>query len=193
MPSLKDRISRLEREMPPNVPRFKVHDDLPFAILRYDPSDEWELRRELRHFKTRLENAGREVKEVSLAEMLWTAIDEIEGLETIVRLERGQGFAAAQRQVSTYLADPDFSPLSRMLEQRLAGLDPARHIAFIVRAASMGPWIYQLSQLLQEMQGRTRVPSILFFPGLLEGTNALSFMGLPEREAHGSYRVKIYD
>lgn len=193
MISLKDRIEWLERELPPNTPRFKIYDDLPFAILRYDPPDEWELRREIRHLKTRLKNAGREVAEISLAELLWTAIKETEGLHAVVKLERRQGFAVAQRQVSTYLADPDFSPLAGMLAERLAGLDPGKHVAFLVRAASMGPSIYHLSQLLQEMQGRTSVPTVLFFPGILEGTNALSFMGLPEREARGSYRVKIYD
>jgi hypothetical protein len=192
MLSLKDRIEWLERELPPNTPRFKIYDDLPFAILRYDPGDEWELRREVRHLKTRLAKAGREVELISLAQLLWTAIDDTEGLGVVTALERDQGFAAAQRQVSVYLSDDDFSPLPRMLEERLRGLDPDRHIAFLVRAASMGPSIYFLSQLLQQMQGRTRVPTVLFFPGYLEGTNALCFMGLPEREAHGNYRVKIY-
>jgi hypothetical protein len=46
MSSLKERIEWLERELPPNPPRFRIHEDLPFAILRYDPKEEWELRRE---------------------------------------------------------------------------------------------------------------------------------------------------
>jgi hypothetical protein len=190
--SLKDRIDWLERELPPNVPRFKIYDDLPFAILRYDPEEEWELRREVRHLRTRLSNAGCKVDLISLADLLWKAIDETEGMRALVELETTQGFAAAQRQVSTYLSDDDFCPLPRMLDEELRRLDPERSIAFLVRAAAMGPSIYYLSQLLEQMQGRTRVPAVLFFPGHMQGMNTLSFMGLPEREPHGNYRVKIY-
>jgi hypothetical protein len=192
MLSLNDRIEWLERELPPHTPRFKIHDDLPFAILRYDPAEEWALRREARLLKTRLDNAGHTGEIISMAALLWQAIEQSEGIRTVVALERQRGFAAAQAQVSTYLSDPDFAPLPNLLAARLAKLDPARHVALLLRAASMGPSIYFLSQLLEQMHGRTRVPTVLFFPGLLEGTNSLSFMGLPEREAHGNYRVKIY-
>src|SRR6059036_1279930 len=79
--SLKDRIEWLERELPPNAPRFKIHDDLPFAILRYDPDEEWPLRREVKLLGARLAGKGRTVVTVSLAELLWRAIDASEGLE----------------------------------------------------------------------------------------------------------------
>jgi hypothetical protein len=42
------------------------------------------------------------------------------------------------------------------------------------------------------MQGRTRVITILFYPGTLDGTTGLRFMALKDREALGNYRVKIY-
>jgi len=37
-----------------------------------------------------------------------------------------------------------------------------------------------------------QVTTILFYPGSIEGTTGLRFMGLKDREALGSYRVKIY-
>ena len=46
--------------------------------------------------------------------------------------------------------------------------------------------------LLDQMQGRTAVTSILFYPGAREGENQLRFMNLPSRDALGTYRVKIY-
>ena len=58
MSSLKERIEWLERELPPNPPRFKIHEDLPFAILRYDPAEEWDMRREVRLLATRLGDPG---------------------------------------------------------------------------------------------------------------------------------------
>ncbi len=192
MLSLKERIDWLERELPPNPPRFKIHDDLPFAILRYDPNEEWAARREARHLATRLQNAGFNVVTISLADLMWEAIKKSEGLEAVVALERGRGFEAAQKQVNDYLSDPDFSPLKDLLAARLENLDPASTICFLVRAGSLAPEIYHVSKLLEEMQGRTKVPTVLFYPGHLQGSNSLAFMGLPGREPAPSYRVRIY-
>lgn len=49
-----------------------------------------------------------------------------------------------------------------------------------------------MSKLLDEMQGRTEVTTILAYPGTIEGTTGLRFMDLKDREALGNYRVKIY-
>ena len=61
MPSLKERIELLEDDMRAVPPRISVYHDLPFAVLRYDPAEEWELRREVRLLATRLETTGKEV------------------------------------------------------------------------------------------------------------------------------------
>lgn len=192
MSSLKERVSQLEGDLRAVPMRISAYHNLPFAILRYDPRDEWELRREARHLATRLSQAGREAHPVSLAELLWAGIDRSEGLEVLVGLERSRGFEAAQAQVTTYLSDPDWSPLPDMLEERLRPLDPGKDVAFLLRAPAMAPAVYHLSRLLDEMQGRTQVPTILFFPGSLEGTNGLRFMDLAGRESTGNYRMKIY-
>lgn len=189
---LKERVAWLERELPPNPPRFKIHDSLPFAVLRYDPDEEWLLRREVKHLATRLENQGLTVRIVSLADLVWRAIDRSEGMAAVAELERNQGFEAAQAQVQTYLSDSDFQPLADQVVEAVAGLDPERSIVFLVRAAGAAPGLYPLSTLLHELQGRTRVPVILCYPGHLEGANRLRFMGLPDRDSRGSYRVKIY-
>jgi hypothetical protein len=55
MSSLKERIDLLENDLKAVPSRINVYHDLPFAILRYDPTDEWELRREVRLLATRLE------------------------------------------------------------------------------------------------------------------------------------------
>lgn len=189
---LKARVEWLERELPPNPPRFKIHDSLPFAVLRYDPEDEWALRREIRHLVTRLQNNGLTVKTLSLAELLWRGIEATEGIDAVVELERARGFATAQAQVVAYLADADFAPLADRVVEAVADLEPSQSVCFLVRAASLAPGLYPLSTLLHELQGRTRVPIVLCYPGQLEGTNRLRFMGLADRDSRGSYRVKIY-
>ena len=192
MSSLQDCIELLENDLTAAPSRISVYHDLPFAILRYEPREEWELRRQARLLATRLDEHGREVRFVSMADLLWEAIETTEGLDAVVELERQQGFEAAQDQVTSYLSDRDWRPLPDLLAERLQGLDPKRHVVFLTRATAMAPAIYHMSRLLDEMQGRTRVTTILFYPGSLEGTTGLRFMDLKDREALGNYRVKIY-
>jgi len=192
MSSLRERIELLESDLLARPPRITVHSDLPFAILRYGPEQEWELRREIRLFAVRLEQAGKKVHSISMAELLWQSIDETEGLEAVVGLERERGYLAAQEQVPTYLADADWRPLANLLLERLVKLDASSDVAFLTRVAVMSPAIYYVHQLLNEIHGQTRVPTILFYPGSIEGTTRLRFMDRKDRDALGDYRVKIY-
>jgi hypothetical protein len=189
---LKERLELLEADLKASPPRISVYHDLPFAILRYDPTQEWELRRQARLLATRIGEAGKRVETVWLSELLWESIQTTEGLDAIVELERQRGFNAAQEQVTVYLSDRDWRPLPDMLAARLARLDPARDVAFLLRAAAFAPATYHMSKLLDEMQSRTRVMTILFYPGSLEGTTGLRFMDLKDKDALGNYRVKIY-
>ena len=192
MSSLKDRIELLENDLKAVPSRINVYHDLPFAILRYEPVQEWELRKEAKLLATRLEAVGKEVHIIPMAEFLWKAIDETEGMDAVVTLERQRGYLAAQEQVTTYLSDRDWRPLATLLAERLADYDPANSIVFLTRVAAMAPGIYHVSKLLDEMHGKTRVTTILFYPGSIEGTTGLRFMDLKDRDALGNYRVKIY-
>ncbi len=192
MSSLKERIDLLEDDLKAIPQRINVYHDLPFAVLRYDPTDEWKLRREVNLLATRLETAGKEVHVISMAEFLWRAIDESEGLGEVIALERSRGYIAAQDQVTTYLSDRDWRPLAGLLAGRLAKLDPSKAVVFLTRVAALAPGIYHVSKLLDQMQGKTRVTTILFYPGSIEGTTGLRFMDLKDRDALGNYRVKIY-
>jgi hypothetical protein len=192
MSSLKQRIELLETDLKAVPPRISVYHDLPFAILRYDPTEEWALRREARLLATRLEEFSKDVHIIPMSDLLWQAIKETEGLEVIVELERERGYLAAQEQVTTYLSDRDWRPLADLLKERLTPYDPSKSIAFLTRVAAMSPGIYHMSKLLDQMHGKTQVTTILFYPGAIEGTTGLRFMDLKDREVLGNYRVKIY-
>ncbi|MDA8335041.1 MAG: DUF1788 domain-containing protein [Peptococcaceae bacterium] len=192
MLSLKDRIKLLEHDLTATPPLISVYSDLPFAILRYEPREEPDLRREVALLAVRLERAGLSAHIISLAELLWESIEKSEGLDALVDLERTSGFPKAQAQVTGYLSDPDFCPLTDLLAERLGRLDHRKDVALLVRVAAMAPAIYQMSALLEGMKGRTTVPSVLFYPGSLEGIFGLKFMDLAGQEPIGNYRVKIY-
>lgn len=192
MPSLAELVDVLQADLLSDPPRIAAYADLPFAILCYAPTEEWELRRRVRLLTGALEHAGKRVTIISLADLLWRAVDETEGMEAIVDEERRFGFARAEGMLNRILTDDDFMPLPDLLTKELSGLDPRRDVAFLVRAGSMSPDIYHMSRLLDEMHGRTRVPTILCYPGRLEGVTGLVFMDIPGREPTGNYRVKVY-
>jgi len=198
MSSLRKRIDDLETDLKHEPTRISVYHDLPFAIFRYNPEDEWEMRREMKNLEIRLANSGKRVVELSLEMILWDALQSIEerdpddGYHALVELEKQEGFLAAQEVLITYLSSNEWCSLAEIVANRLNALDPKRDIAFILHAAAMAPDFYQMSRLLDELHGQTMVPAILYYPGTLEGTTGLRFMDLRNREATGNYRVKIY-
>lgn len=198
MSSLNDSIAPLESDLKAVPPRISVYHDLPFAIMRYNPTDEWELRREIKLLATRLEAVGKTVHMIPMSELLWAALDKVyakdddEGFEAIVALEKQRGYVKAQQQLTTYLSSKIWVPLWDLLADRLAPINPENSVVFLTRVAAMSPGIFHMSMLLDKMHGRTKVPTILFYPGSIEGTTGLRFMELKDRDALGNYRVKIY-
>jgi hypothetical protein len=193
MSSLSERVKALEADLSASPMRHYNNSDLPFAVFCYAPTDEWAMRREIGLLVTRLgQRTERTVEMISLAELLWQAVEESEGIEAVAGLERRSGFDAAQEQIQTYLSEPLFRPLPDLLAERLARLDARRHLAFIVRTGALAPSLYRVSKLLDEMKGRTRVPCVLFMPATTEGKSSLRFMGIAENEGRGSYHTKVY-
>lgn len=194
MSLLQERIEILEKDLLANPPRISAYHDLPFAILHYDPASEFEARKQMSLFATRLQNAGKRIHVISVARMLWAAIRDTEGIEAIAEEEQQFGFARAQETVSILLSDNAFMPLPDQIAQRMQEMEPTVDVVFLVRIAALGPAIYRSAKLLDAMHRRTLVPIILFYPGTRDGESSLRFMDLSEREQTGAYnyRVKIY-
>jgi hypothetical protein len=169
MSSLKDSIAPLESDLKAIPPRINVYHDLPFAIMRYDPSDEWELWREIRLLATRLEGVGKQVHSIPRSNLLWSALEKVhqkdddEGLEAVIELERDRGYIEAEQQVTTYLSSKVWMPLWDLLADRLAAISPDNSVVFLTRVAAMPPGIFHISMLLDRMHGKTTVPTILFY------------------------------
>jgi len=184
----------LEADLTASPIRISSYRDLPFAILRYDPHQEWQLRRELTLLEARLQALGKRTARLSLGRLLWSAIKRCEGVNALADLEKARGFVEAERQVATYLSDPDWAALPELVVEQVEGISPRPDIVFLVRAGAMAPAAYHMSKLLDELHGKTTFPIVLCYPGSLEpgSVAGLRFMDLPGREASGNYRVKIY-
>jgi hypothetical protein len=192
MTSCRERLELLETDLKATPSRICTYHDLPFAIFHYLPKSEYEMRKEIDRLSTRLKNNGKDVVQVSLAKILWDCIEENDEIETIIDDEKRDGFLKTQNTINTYMTDADFTPLPELLADKLSSLNHEKHVAFIVRAACLAPSIYQISQLMSQMQGKTEVPTVLFYPGRLEDVTGLQFMGMANRASFGNYRVKIY-
>jgi hypothetical protein len=100
MYSLVNNLKTLEEDLVAKPIRICAHHDLPFAIFRYNPQEEYELRKELRLFAFGLEqNHGKRVHFVSLARLVWGVLSEPKQLTELYRTEKLRGFEAAQTHV----------------------------------------------------------------------------------------------
>lgn len=185
------RITRdLEPVLSMDDPRTKLsaYHDMPYALFRYDPEDEFELRKQVTLLETRLTQKGKRIKRISLADCLDAAMRSQRSLQEWFDAERDQGVETTVETVHSVLSE--FAPLVDLVEARLPpDPNPLRDIVFLTRAGSLFP-VYRCHTLLEQMHGRLTVPAVLFYPGTLDGAVGLKFMGVID--ADPNYRPKIF-
>jgi bacteriophage exclusion system BrxB-like protein len=168
--------------------RLSAYHDMPFAIFRYDPEEELELREQVKLLKTRLEQKGKVVHRIFLAECLESAMVSQRPLSDWFQAERELGVDTIVDTIHNVLAD--YAPLVDLVAERLPKEpDPLRDIVFILRTGALFP-VYRTFSLLEQLKGRIHTPMILFYPGHLDGAAGLKFMGV--LEAEHNYRAKIF-
>ena len=195
MSSLVNDLKTLEEDLLADPIRINAYHDLPFAIFRHDPEDEFKLRNRLRLLAFGLDqNHGKQVHFVSLAKLVWKVISEEQGLDYLLKVEKTRGFKAGQDHVNNLLTSSQFRPIVEEVVKCFNGLDPEKDLVFLVRAGGFAPVIYRPSVLLDELHQRTMVPIIFFYPGSAKGSTDLCFYNLPGFGGVGAYnyRVKVY-
>jgi hypothetical protein len=189
---LKEQIKTLEKDLCSEELKISPYHDLPFAIFRYDPELEFEMRKEISLLAIRLNGHGKKVHIISLADLFFEAMEKEGGKEQIIKEEKEYGFLKAQESLNIILSDPEYAPLSDLLVDRLKNMDSEKEVALLMRAGIFSPNSYRISKLLDEIHGRTLVPTVLFYPGKIEGVTGLKFMGIPMEDKAGSYHINIY-
>ena len=192
---MSDWKRRLTRDLEPVLmaedprPQISAYHDMPYAIFRYLPEHEFAVRREVALLRTRLEQAGKRVTTISLARCLQDAFDR-EGLsmKRILRAEKRTGTDKMVATVHGILSQRQ--PLDDLVAEHMpAEADPRGDVVFITRAGALFPF-YRTSSLLEQLKGKVHVPSVLFYPGELDGAAGLRFMGV--LDAEHNYRPKIF-
>ncbi len=184
-------IKRLEPVLREADPRANIssYHDMPYAIFQYSPEDEFDLRAELSLLKTRLEQIGKRVTVISLAKCLDECLKREE--LSLKRIETAEKLTGLDKMADTMLELLSVrQPLDQLVAEQIPqGADPCVDVVLITRAGALFPF-YRTSSLLEQLKGKIHVPSVLFYPGDLEGPAGLRFMGV--LDAEHNYRPKIF-
>lgn len=192
MTAWKNRLTnQLEPVLKQADPRqaISAYHDMPYAIFRYEPEEEFEVRQEIVLLHTRLEQAGKRTTIISLATCMSEAL-VAEGLnaDALATAEKSVGLDATIDTIHQVLSE--YRPLDEFVAACIpADADPLRDIIFITRAGALFP-VYRTSSLLEQLKGKVHVPAVLFYPGKLDGVAGLQFMGV--LDAEHNYRPKIF-
>lgn len=204
--ALKEAFSALRNDLVhEDGPRISTMRNYRFAIVPYDPEDEFKLRKEVQELSSYLRPRGWELLPISLQKLVFDRIraQGPEWMERVIAMERNLNAKHRGRERGlSYLRDK-LAPLVEGQEGIAA--DCARQIqafadrnadkvdrtlALIGRAGALYPF-FRSSALLKHLDGRTRnIPVVLLYPGERRGGSSLSFMKMLEPDA--DYRPRIY-
>lgn len=184
-------------------PRISTMRNYRFAIVQYQPTEEFRLRREVQRLTAELVAGGWMVLSLSLQRLLldrvrrqgedWVA-RVIEMERNMARLDPRRGLNYLESKITPLLEGPDgiAADCSRAIceyaDKHPDNVD--RTLALIGRAGTLYPFL-RSSALLRHLDGRTRnVPVVLLYPGERHGPTGLRFMG--RLEPDNDYRPRIY-
>jgi hypothetical protein len=139
-----DFEKRLRNDLEPLLalpdPRQKIsaYHDMPYALFRYDPDQEYPLRRELTMLATRLTQKSKRVTRISLAECLQAAMTSQRPLEDWYEAERAGTVEDTVQTITNILEN--YAPLVDLVAERMpADSDPRTDIVLISRTGALFP------------------------------------------------------
>ncbi len=153
--SLDEALKSLERDLTGERSSIAAQSGIPFAILRYDPAEEFRARRLLRLFAHTLEQQHhRHAAFISVSALVWTAVRETDGVEYLYETERQEnGILSAQDDIRGRLIPGEPLALAKQIMARLQALRPKPDLLFLVRTGGLAPHIYRSSTLLDGRHG----------------------------------------
>lgn len=185
-------------------PQISTMRNYRFAILQYDPTQEYELRSEVRKLSTELAQHGWFVLSIDLQKLMFERVRNANGGRFIERMTDREkhldgpptntGLNDLKEKLGTLVDEPDgiASDCVKLIQKHIEEHpdQEERCVALIARAGGLYPF-YRSSALLRDLDGKTKhIPVVLFYPGERRGETGLSFMG--RLEPDNDYRPRIY-
>lgn len=201
---LQEAFAALRRDLiHEDGPRISTMRNYRFAIVPYDPKDEFKLRGEVQRLSSDLVANGWMVLSINLQKLLldrvraqgddWAArVSEME--QRMASIEPARGLNYVKSKLTPLIEGPEgiATDCSKVIRD-YADAHPEnidRTVAIVGRAGALYPF-FRSSALLRHIDGRTRnVPVVLLYPGERRGATGLSFMGMLEPD--NDYRPRIY-
>lgn len=202
--SLESAIQALRNDLlDRGSPKISTMRNYRFAILQYDPRDEFELRDRIRWLTDDLKSQGWNVLPISLHDLFLTRLkkEDPRVLDSIIRTEHrlydkdpDRALNHLKDKVSIYVEGFDgiakdvITSIDEFVNKHPENKD--RTLIFLGRTGALYPF-FRSSALLKHIDGKTQnLPVVLLYPGNRKDLNALSFMG--ELPADRDYRPRIY-
>lgn len=184
-------------------PRISTMRNYRFAILPYDPREEFKLRQRIRTLSDELRAQGWNVQMISLHQLLLNRVksEDPRILDSLIRTEH-RLYSKDPDRALNYLKDKlalyvegadgiaqDVIEFINEFANSQVG-DVNKTLIFLGRAGALYPF-FRSSALLKHIDGKTRnLPVVLLYPGERRDLKALSFMG--ELSSDRDYRPRIY-
>ncbi len=184
-------------------PRISTMRNYRFAIVPYAPTEEFELRGEVRRLSAELVANGWVVLTLSLQALMLERVRALGDahLQSIIAMERRvsayglhRGVEHLRQQLSPLIEGPHglAADCARIIRAHVEAHpeQAERTLVLIGRAGALYPF-FRSSALLRHLDGHTgHVPVVLLYPGERRGPTGLSFMGIHEPDH--DYRPRIY-
>ncbi|MBD2613873.1 DUF1788 domain-containing protein [Nostoc punctiforme FACHB-252] len=202
--SLDNAIASLKNDLlDATGPKISTMRNYRFAILHYDPRQEFKLRDRIRRLTDDLKSQGWNVLLISLHRLLLDRLkrEEPRILDSLIRTEQrlynkdsDRALNHLRDKIAQYIEGTDgiaqdvITLINEFTNQHPEQAD--RTLIFLGRAGSLYPF-FRSSALLKHIDGKTNnLPVVLLYPGERRDLNALSFMG--ELPSDRDYRPRIY-
>jgi hypothetical protein len=206
--SVKEAVDAVRRDLiHEDGPQISTMRNFRFAILQYEPREEFKLREEIQKLSSELSANGWMVLTLDLHAMLLARLRELpdDWIERVIRREKllsqskspEHGLNELRQRLRPEIEGPlglakDCSAkILELIEKHKDIPDfQDRTLVLLGRAGALHPFL-RPGNLLRHLDGHTSgVPVILLYPGEREGQTGLKFMGIDEPD--NDYRPRIY-
>jgi hypothetical protein len=174
-----------------------------FAILQYEPKEEFLLRERIRWLTDELQSRGWSICSISLHQLLLDRLKQQDPKvrDSWIRMEQrlyakdpDRGLNHLKEKIAQYVEGPNgivqdvISIIGEFAEKAQDRED--RVLILLGRAGALYPFL-RSSAMLKYLDGKTfNLPVVLLYPGERKELSALSFMG--ELQPDRDYRPRIY-
>lgn len=157
----------------------------PIFYFAYPPELMLELKKNLPRWTSKLREAGFEVRRVSLADILWQAVDDSGRWDLWLELETGADADQINEAVRDVLRQGD--GLAERLIQVVEAA-PEGAVVLLTEAELLHPY-FRTRTIESRLHDRVKTPVIIFYPGRRSGQYGLHFLDF--YRVDGNYRSTL--